>query len=343
MTLSQRYRLEEILGRGGMADVYRGVDLVLERPVAVKLVRATDAADSRRFISETRAMAALNHPGIVQLFDAGTQDGQPYLVMELVEGVTLPEMLHGGPLDAEGARRVGRELAAALAHAHNLGVVHRDVKPANILFDGEGRTRLSDFGIARLADSTRVTEPGMTTGTAAYLAPEQLTGDEIGPPGDVYSLGLVLLEALTGEREFTGTHVEAAMARLQRDPRVPEDLPAPWPDLLVAMTRRDPQQRPAAADVAALLAAEGHPAREQSPATQVLEQRQETGAAGAAAPGKGRSAVAAAALLAIVAVVLLALVDFGGDGGEQPTSEAGNTLPTELDEALQQLEGAVQR
>ena len=185
------------------------------------------------------------------VYDAGTDDaGRPWVVMELVLGETLADALRRGPLEPVRTAEVGRVLAEALAHVHAEGLVHRDVKPANVLLGRDGRVRLTDFGIARLVDAARVTATGLTVGTAGYLSPEQVTGSHVGPPSDVYSLGLVLLECLTGAREYPGTAVEVALARLSRQPRVPADLPAGWPGLLEAMTAREPAGRPTAGEVA---------------------------------------------------------------------------------------------
>lgn len=362
-TLSERYHLEALVGRGGMADVYRARDRVLERPVAVKVVRGASEEDGRRFAREIRAMAALSHSGIVQIFDAGTHDDAPYLVMELIEGSSLPDLLADGPLDHDKVVGLGRQLARALAHAHDLGVVHRDVKPANVLVGADGRPRLSDFGIARLADATRVTTPGMTSGTAAYLAPEQLEGDDVGPPADVYSLGLVLLEALTGRREFTGTAVEAAMARLHRDPVVDDDLGAPWDTLLPAMTARDPDARPRARQVADRLSGHTGKAGDDGDAGTHGPDRAETVALRAGAPAGERPAgdeaeepaggpsgprrwttAVVAGLLVAAAVVALLVVNAtnDGDGGPPPPETSQDTdLPADLDDALRRLEEAV--
>ncbi|MEX2621642.1 MAG: serine/threonine-protein kinase [Egibacteraceae bacterium] len=354
--LGERYHLETVVGRGGMADVYRARDLVLERAVAVKVVRGAGDDDTRRFTREIRAMAALSHPGIVQLFDAGTHQGSPYLVMELIEGTDLPSTLAAGPMDATRTATLGQELARALAHAHGIGIVHRDVKPANVLLGADGRSLLSDFGIARLTEATRLTSPGMTAGTAGYLAPEQLEAADVGPAADVYALGLVLLEALTGRKEFTGTAVEAAMARLQRDPVVPDDLPAPWPGLLAAMTARDPAPRPSATEVATWLSTGQAPADSGQPAdatadataeqTMTLPRRPPaTTAAPAAGSGPGRRAVAGVVALLVIAAALVAVVlaNPGGTPGQDspPPPAAEGTLPAELDEAMRRLEESV--
>ncbi|WP_186004560.1 serine/threonine-protein kinase [Isoptericola variabilis] len=252
--LGGRYRLEGLVGRGGMADVFEATDQALGRRVAVKVLRdvAQDPSDRDRFTAEARTLARLSHPSIVTVLDADADGDQPFLVLELVDGGSLAELEHR--LASGAVARLGAQVAAALAHAHAAGVVHRDVKPANVLLGADGGALLTDFGIARLlADTVRHTRTGTTIGTAAYLAPEQVRGEAVGPPADVYSLGLVLLEALTGERAYAGSAVEAAVARLHAPPAVPEDLPAGWREILSAMTHDDAEVRPTAAQAAAAL------------------------------------------------------------------------------------------
>jgi hypothetical protein len=251
-----RYRIESRLGRGGMADVYAAHDTLLDRPVAIKLLR--DAPDSdiarARFESEARILAGTSDPGLVTVLDAGMSDDHPYLVMELLPGGTVADLVDRGAQPLDRAAEIGAQVASALVPVHAAGVVHRDIKPSNLLFDGQGRVRLADFGIARLVgDTVRVTATGTTIGTATYLAPEQATGGEVGTAADVYALGLVVLELVTGSPAFGGTPTEAALARLTHDPVVPDDLPDPLGRLLGAMTSREPGARPTAAEVAATL------------------------------------------------------------------------------------------
>ena len=253
--LSDRYVLGPRLGSGGMGAVFHAEDLALQRQVAVKLLHGAHGEDPR-FLREARALSRLRHPGIVQLFDAGTDDHDGYLVLELVEGRTLSDLLRDGPLGPQHVERIGVQLAGALAHAHELGVVHRDVSPTNVLVHDDGTVRLTDFGIARMAEAT-ATVGGEVWGTPAFIAPEQVAGETAGPPADIYALGLVLLEALTGARVFPGTARESSLARLHRDPAVPADLPHPWPGLLRQMTTRDPYARPSAASVSARLSGAG--------------------------------------------------------------------------------------
>ncbi|MGN6444978.1 protein kinase domain-containing protein [Amnibacterium sp.] len=264
--LCGRYEIQSELGRGGMATVFRGLDRRLQRPVAIKVFRGgfAEAVDPQRTTQEMRLLAAVNHPSVVSVLDASNGDGVSgaFLVMELVDGDDLGLLLHRarGPLPADLARRIVADVASALATLHAQGVVHRDVKPANILVPRAAAgsptgvaAKLTDFGIAQLVDGARLTAPESILGTAAYLSPEQVRGAPPRPASDVYSLGLVLLEALTGRRAFPGPAAEAAMARLHRPPALPQDASPALADLLSRMTALDPAHRPAAADVATAL------------------------------------------------------------------------------------------
>ncbi len=261
--LDGRYRLEHAIGQGGMSVVYRGVDESLHRPVAVKVFHA-GTVDVARQEAELGVLASLEHHNLVSLLDTGVVTGrdgtrQRYLVMALVAGQDLEDRLSVGPLASRHIAEIGYDMAEALHYIHSHGVVHRDIKPSNILLVDYGndsdraRARLTDFGIALAAGVERLTADGVTTGTAAYLSPEQARGGEVGPPSDVYSLGLVLLQCFTRRREFPGSLVESAVARLSRDPVLPEPLPEHWKDLLRAMTAQDPAARPAGADLVTML------------------------------------------------------------------------------------------
>jgi serine/threonine protein kinase len=251
-TIAGRYALLTNIGAGGSADVWQARDTVLQRDVAIKRFARGHEMDAN-MTRELGALSSLDHPGIVRLYDAGVEDERPYLVVELVCGPTLRERLTYGPLTLEQARILGRDIAEALAHAHEHNLVHQDVTPTNILLDDEdGRARLTDFGICTPPRVDGEAGKCLVT-TSGYTAVEQLLGGPICPAADVHALGLVLLEALTGHKEFDGSPLAAAVARVRRQPTIPADLPSPWPQLLSAMTARDPAKRPSAATVAAYL------------------------------------------------------------------------------------------
>jgi len=259
--LDDRYRLGPVVGRGGMATVHAATDTLLRRAVAVKLFTPpTDEVALARLSAEARLLAGLSHPGLLRVFDVSTTAGRPYLVMQLVSGVTLRTMINRGPLPAAFVGQLGVRLAETLHYVHTHGVVHRDIKPSNVLL-GDDSCYLADFGIAKALGAARITSSGHCVGTAAYLAPEQVSGLESGPAADVYALGLVLLECLTGRPEYTGSEAEAAVARLTRPPRIPDELPDGLRAALTAMTARDPDDRPDAAACAALLGSPRTPTR----------------------------------------------------------------------------------
>ena len=250
--LDSRYRLEGVVASGGAATVVRATDLLLDRPVAVKLLKETTHSDEdrARFLVETQTLARLSHAGLVTVLDAGTADDRPYLVMELVDGPSMSAVL-GAPMDLELAADIGAQVAGALHYAHSQGVVHRDVKPGNVLLRSDGRVKLADFGIARLiGQRSEYTKTGVVVGSVHYLAPEQVAFEEITPAVDVYALGMLLIRAVTGQHAFDGPTIETALARLSAAPEVPADLPSGWRTLLTAMTARRPEDRPTAAQVA---------------------------------------------------------------------------------------------
>ncbi|GAB3268189.1 serine/threonine-protein kinase [Sinomonas notoginsengisoli] len=277
-----RYRLLELAGSGAMATVHRARDEVLGRDVAVKTFRthAPDPRHEERRRSEMQVLARLNHPSLVRLYDAGTdtqEDGTAhvaYLVMEFVHGTDLRQHLAAGRLTSDAVRRLGVDLASALAYVHSLGIVHRDIKPANILVPAasgsERPAKLTDFGIARLTDASKLTVTNTTIGTANYLSPEQARGEKVGPASDIYSLGLVLLEALKGAMEFTGGAVEAAVARLLRSPHIPAHLGESWVALLTRMTSSNVADRPEASEVLGVLRGDLPAAGTTASATEVV-------------------------------------------------------------------------
>ncbi|WP_052666850.1 serine/threonine-protein kinase [Nitriliruptor alkaliphilus] len=359
-TVAQRWKLTERVATGGMGDVYRAHDRRLERQVAIKTLRAEGDVARQRFDAEVAVLAKLQHANIVPLFDAGEHDGVPFLVMAFIDGPTLSEVVADGPLAPERVASIGAELAGALHYAHGAGVVHRDVKPGNVLFDARGVARLADFGIARLADVAGVTATGVAMGTAAYIAPEQLTRDlEVGPRADLYALGLVLLEALTGEREFDGPATEAALARLSRDPHIPETLPSGWQQLLGGLTARRPDQRPTANEVVAALAdIDGAPDRTRTlelaadgaGTTTVIEQDTPTVTArGPVGDRGGRWHTGGRRLAPYVAIGVVSFLAAwvlvaGPDAPEEVTGPDGREveLPAELEDALETLHETVQ-
>ena len=252
--LNGRYRLIRLRGQGGMSDVYEATDERRGVAVAVKVVRSDDPDLARRLQQEVRALGRVEHPGLVRLLDTGVVEDHAYLVMELVDGSTLAQLLRAGPLGAERTAQIGAALADGLAYAHGQGIVHRDVKPSNILMGSDGNARLGDFGIARLLDGSTLTVTGTTLGTAAYMAPEQIEDHQVGAAADVWSLGMVLLECLTGHRVYEGSPAEIVGRRRSGPVPVEPGLPVPWKLLLGGMLERRPDQRLDSAQVATLLA-----------------------------------------------------------------------------------------
>jgi eukaryotic-like serine/threonine-protein kinase len=218
--ISERYRLEEKIGSGGMSSVYRAFDPMLERWVAIKLMHrdiSNDPDQLERFRREARAVAQLNHPHVVTVIDAGEDDGAPYIVFEYVEGETLKDRIRRlGRLPVSEAVAYAIEIGRALESAHANRLVHRDVKPQNVLIDGDGRAKVTDFGIARSLEAQGLTATGRVLGTTDYVSPEQALGHEVTGQSDIYSLGIVLYEMLTGETPFKAdTQVAVAMKHVR--------------------------------------------------------------------------------------------------------------------------------
>jgi eukaryotic-like serine/threonine-protein kinase len=246
-----RYRLERRIGRGGSAEVWQAHDTRLDRAVAIKILHAhllPDAASVSRFVTEARAAAGLSHPAIVPVYDVIDDPGSPAIVFGFVAGTTLADRIAtAGPMAAREAARIGADLAGALGHAHRVDLVHRDVKPANVLIDGDGRVQLVDFGIARLvADiAARETATGQVVGTLRYMAPEQLAGNAVDRRTDLYALGLVLHELLAGKPAFPASS-PAALVDAQRagPPAPPAGTPSNLAALLAELLAVDPADRP---------------------------------------------------------------------------------------------------
>lgn len=351
--LDGRYRLLTLVGRGGMAVVWRGVDERLDRPVAVKVLDEAGLADptaAQRFDREARTVARLAHPNVVAVHDVGRDGGVAYLVMELVDGDSLAAMLTRGPLDIQLAVTIAVQVCDALAAAHATGVVHRDIKPGNILLTRTGAVKVCDFGIARLLQAAttqaNLTSPATVLGTSEYMAPEQVAGDQVDARTDLYALGCVLYAMLTGGPPFTGDspvsiaaqhlHRQAAPLRSRRA-NVPADLNALVDDLMA----KNPAHRPAnAVQVRARLTALSDSDRSTAstavavgpsaawpqgrapgiPATRALP-TVDTGGGHGSAPGRFRLVGVGVAALAIVvaglAVIIVAVLLTGGPDGRQ--------------------------
>jgi eukaryotic-like serine/threonine-protein kinase len=260
VVLRDRYRPTELIARGGMSSVYRAHDEFLDRDVAVKIFQAISPEQIEVGKQELRVLAGLSHHGLITLLDAGVDQSEPddphiFLVMELVESSTLAQRIADGALSSRDAGYIGYDIAEGLEYVHQRGIVHRDVKPANILladYSDESvrpRARLTDFGIAAFEAAQQPNPPGRTVGTAGYLSPEQARGAVLTSATDTYSLGLVLLEALTGCMAFEGDIQTVVGERTRRDPVIPETLNDRWRLLLAGMTAQNPADRPPMRDV----------------------------------------------------------------------------------------------
>ena len=358
--LAARYRLEERLASGGNAEVWRATDTVLDRSVAIKLLHrhlVTDPTTRARLAQEARAAASLSHPGIVAVYDVAIDDERGAVVLELVDGPSVADRLETeGPLPPREAARVAAEVAEALAHAHSHGVVHRDVKAANVLLGTDGSARLVDFGIARVLDdeAARLTTGGTITGTLVYLAPEQLQGDPGGPPADIYAACLLLAEMLTGHPLYQ-VSTPVALVEAQRAP--PLDIGGA-PEGLTAIIRRgldpDPAARQPSAsalaeDLRGWLAGASSPVAGPAPATAAAEAPTEPALPvpppsavppspappsppppAAATPrrsGPRPWAVAAVILLGVLAVLVAVVALIGGPDSDRG-SPGGTTSPS---------------
>jgi eukaryotic-like serine/threonine-protein kinase len=245
-----RFLIERRIGSGGFGTVYEAWDGRLERPVAVKAIESASAPGSDRVLREAQAAARLNHPGIVTLYEMGEEDGNALLVTELVDGSTLAELNRDGTLSDREVGEIGADLCEALDHAHTRAVVHRDIKPQNVLVteEGEPHAKLMDFGVARLTDAAALTAPGDVVGTLAYMAPEQAEGRTAGPEVDVYALGLMLYESWSGDhptrRSTPAATARAIGARMKPLRRLRPDLPRELCDTVDACLQTRPDRRP---------------------------------------------------------------------------------------------------
>jgi serine/threonine protein kinase len=253
--LGDRYQLQDPIGRGGMAIIYRGQDLRMDRVVVIKVLHEvynTDPKFVKRFQLEAKAASALQHPNIVQVYDYGQTDGNYYIVMELVEGTDLSCYLRfRGVLDVDRALIIAHDVALGLGAAHRRGIVHRDVKPQNVLIGRDGSIKLTDFGIVSVyqdMSDERLTTTGMTLGTVQYFAPEQAQGEIVSPAADVYALGIVMYEMLTGHTPFDGdTPVAVAMQHLKNPPLPPSQfnpsIPAALEEIILRCLEKVPEMR----------------------------------------------------------------------------------------------------
>jgi serine/threonine-protein kinase len=372
LVLGNRYELGATIGRGGMGTVYDATDRRLDRPVAVKILRpdlAEQLKARRRFETEARAAARLVHPHVVTVFDSGEDDGVPFLVMERLPGRTLADELSAGAVPVDRARTLGLEMLAAVAAAHEAGIVHRDIKPGNVLLTSDGHAKVSDFGIAKTVDDSDQTQTADLVATVGYLAPERLGGAAASPASDLYSVGVVLYEALTGARVFTGDSPVAVMRAVERGeiaslsevrPTVPRELAA----VVERAMTRDPDRRfGSARQMAAALEHDGSleatAPTDRSAMTDTVpiqpaatvetpHPRRATDSARPHLPSRSRRTTRFVGVIvgAIVALSVVAGITRGGDSPRSPsttTQPPSASLPPGLDQAMQRLEQAVGR
>ncbi|MGH2905526.1 MAG: protein kinase domain-containing protein [Solirubrobacterales bacterium] len=351
--IGERYRIDEIVGAGGMATVFKAFDQTLERPVAVKVMRrevVSEPDQLERFRREARAAAKLSHAHIVTVIDAGEENGRPYIVFEYVPGETLKQRIKSkGPLPVTEAVAYAIEIGSALVAAHAAGLVHRDVKPQNVLLDSAGHAKVADFGIARELDaSDGLTKTGRVLGTTDYVSPEQAMGEDVTGQSDVYSLGIVLYEMLTGEVPFKGeNHVAVAMKHVkdqlpdiqQQRPEVSNALAA----VIEKMTAKEPVDRyltaaSAESDLEDVLAFESARAGGLTGEATVVfdslpKHSRRLAPAGISHPVRQRVAWLVAALAAVGIALLLVSQLERGNTGEKPGSKAALGTPIALKDA----------
>jgi serine/threonine-protein kinase len=359
--IDDRYEVGDVIGRGGMGEVRRAHDRRLKRDVAIKFLRRDLAAQPearKRFDDEARNAARLNHPNVVLVLDTGEHEGVPYLVMECLPGRTLKDELQDGPMSPARVTWIARDVLAGLAAAHEIGIVHRDVSPRNILLTETGRAKIADFGIAKAADVPSVTVVGQVLGTPAYVSPERLLGEPATPASDIYGVGATLYEAVSGAPPFSGESaiaiahqaVSGPPARLEQlRPDVPLDLVAAIDHAMDP----DPARRPTAEELRASLAGEDElsaetttvpvvdltaPAEEFGPETVALgavAAPMATVATPAVAPmtrvrrhwRERRALLATALVAALLGLLLLALTDHSGSAGTRDETAVTTTAP----------------
>ena len=343
-----RYELKHVVGSGGMSSVYCAFDTLLERNVALKILHDQYGGDEEyveRFRREARAVAQLSHPNIVTVIDRGEEDGKQFIVFELVEGDNLKELVErGGPLPVRRVLELGLEVGRALAFAHERGLVHRDVKPQNVLLDGDGRAKVTDFGIVRSLDAVGHTETGTVLGTSHYIAPEQARGEKVDAKTDVYSFGVVLYELLTGNVPYPGDNFLSVAMKHVNDP-IPNvldtrpDTPLRLANLIERLLAKQPADRPTSMDevVAELQAVLADvDAKEGEEGTMIMRRP-------AAAPARRRRQQAPRARrdrriplwLLLLAGAILAAVAIGlvlaARGGDEPDGGSATGAPVRLE------------
>ncbi len=379
--IADRYELGERVGSGGMGEVYAGRDTKLDRPVAIKFLRPDMAsqADLRsRFEAEARAAGRLSHPNVVGVFDTGEHEGRPFIIMELLSGRTLADEAAQGPSEEKRARQVGREILSALRASHVQGVLHRDLKPGNVLLTQDGSVKVGDFGVAKMAEGMDLTQAGMVLGTPSYLAPERIAGEPASESTDIYSVGVMLYELVAGRRPFEADTPLGLIRAIQDEPVPPLDAERPDIDpafaaVVARAMARDPEERyESAAEMEADLIKElspRAPAEETAVSatpnpTRALETpesshpteptvvsrpappRPKRASAWERLPSRLRWRIVAGGLFLLLALVLARSIAAPGPEDAAPTPAAttasNDSIPASLEDALDRLEEAVQ-